>query len=132
MTEWLQFAIKPSVVRRALRYALGVGMLLIAINHGDAIVRGDVSLARALRMVLTMMVPYAVSTASSIGVTADRAMNARLAGFGEAPTGTSVWLSGRRHTGASSSGVRSRSQECSGASNSVRDIFAMILCLAPA
>ena len=71
MTEWLRLATARSVVRRAARYALGVGLLLIAINHGDAIVRGDVTLARALRMLLTVMVPYCVSTASSVGALRD-------------------------------------------------------------
>lgn len=66
MAEWLHLASRPSVVRRALRYAVGVGMLLIAINHGDAILRGDVSLGRLFRMALTVMVPYSVSTASSV------------------------------------------------------------------
>jgi hypothetical protein len=41
---WWRLARSPSVVRRALRYAVGVGALLIAINHGDAIFRKDLSL----------------------------------------------------------------------------------------
>jgi hypothetical protein len=64
--EWLRLARRPSVVRRALGYAIGVGILLIAINHGDAILRGDVSLGGLLRMSLTIVVPYSVSTASSV------------------------------------------------------------------
>ena len=67
MTEWLRIAAEPRIVRRALKYSLVVGAVLIAINHGDAIVRGDVGLARLFRMLLTMMVPYCVSTASSVG-----------------------------------------------------------------
>lgn len=66
MAEWVRFATRPLVVRRALRYALGVGALLIAINHGDALVRREVSLGRLMRMALTMTVPYMVSTASSV------------------------------------------------------------------
>ena len=72
MAEWVRFATRPSVVRRALRYALGVGALLIAINHGDAIMRRDVSLARLLRMALTITVPYMVSTASSVSALRER------------------------------------------------------------
>lgn len=72
MAEWLRLATGPSVVRRALRYALGVGALLIAINHGDAIMRGDVSLVRLLRMALTTTVPYLVSTASSVSALRER------------------------------------------------------------
>jgi hypothetical protein len=67
MAEWLRLASRPSVVRRAARYGLGVGLLLIAINHGDAIVRRDVSVGRVFRMIFTMMVPYGVSTATSVG-----------------------------------------------------------------
>ena len=66
MAEWLRLASRPSVMRRALRYAIVVGAVLIAINHGDAILRGDVSIGRLLRMALTVTVPYAVSTASSV------------------------------------------------------------------
>jgi hypothetical protein len=67
LREWLHLACTPAVVRRATKYAIGVGALLIVINHGDAILRGDVTIARLLRMALTVTVPYAVSTASSVG-----------------------------------------------------------------
>ena len=64
--RWMQLATSASVVRRAAMVALIVGAVLVAINHGDAIVRGDVSPARALRIVLTVLVPYCVSTYSSV------------------------------------------------------------------
>ncbi len=38
----------------------------LAINHGDAIVGNDVSGDRVLKMILTLFVPYAVSTSSSV------------------------------------------------------------------
>jgi len=44
-----------------------VGMILISINHGDAILRGDITNVRVLKIALTVMVPYAVSTLSSVG-----------------------------------------------------------------
>jgi len=44
-----------------------VGAILIMINHGDAILRGEVSAGRTWRMGLTVLVPYAVSTLSSVG-----------------------------------------------------------------
>ena len=72
MSEWLRIARRPAVVRRALRYGLGVGTLLILINHGDAIMRNDISVARLLRMLLTMAVPYCVSTASSVSALRER------------------------------------------------------------
>lgn len=65
-TRWIDIATRPAVVRRALKYALIVGTLLILINHGDAILRGEVSIDRLLRMGLTTLVPYAVSTLSSV------------------------------------------------------------------
>ena len=69
VTGILAIATRPAVVRRALRYAVIVGAILNAINHGDAILRGDVSSGRLLRIILTCMVPYCVSTASSVEAT---------------------------------------------------------------
>lgn len=43
-----------------------VGAVLVAINHGDALLCGDVSPGRALRIILTALVPYCVSTYSSV------------------------------------------------------------------
>ena len=63
---WFQAAISAQVVRRALKYAVVVGAILIAINHGDAIVSGKVSAERWLKMGLTVIVPYCVSTLSSV------------------------------------------------------------------
>lgn len=67
MKEWLNLATQGSVVRRGLLYAVIVGSVLIAINHGDALLRGDLDRQRLLRMGLTVMVPYLVSTFSSVG-----------------------------------------------------------------
>jgi hypothetical protein len=64
--SFLQLATRGSVVRRAVGYAVVVGVVLIAINHGDAILAGELSAARLARMGLTVMVPYAVSTLSSV------------------------------------------------------------------
>ncbi len=67
MAAWLGIALEPAVVRRALAFAVIVGALLIAINHGDAILRGELDAVRAAKMGLTVMVPYLVSTISSVG-----------------------------------------------------------------
>lgn len=67
MSEWLQLALSQSVVYRALKYGLIVGPILVCINHGDALLRGEITAARLLRMTLTVFVPYCVSTLSSIG-----------------------------------------------------------------
>jgi hypothetical protein len=57
----------PRVVRRALLYAMVVGAILIAINHGDALLAGDVGPGRWWKIGLTVLVPYTVSTLSSVG-----------------------------------------------------------------
>lgn len=54
------------MVVRALKYAVGVGAILIAINHGDALLRGQIDPERLAKMGLTVLVPYCVSTASSV------------------------------------------------------------------
>ncbi|HTO69012.1 MAG TPA: nitrate/nitrite transporter NrtS [Myxococcota bacterium] len=66
MGEWLRLARDRAVVKRALRTAAFVGSVLIAINHGSALLAGDVDGVRVFRMVLTVFVPYAVSTSSSV------------------------------------------------------------------
>ena len=65
--SWLSLATRGDIVRRASRTALVVGTLLIAINYGDALFGGTVSMVQALKMTLTVFVPYAVSTYSSVG-----------------------------------------------------------------
>ncbi len=62
----LRIALQASVVRRALAFAVIVGAVLIAINHGDALLAGDLSPDRWIKMGLTVAVPYLVSTVSSV------------------------------------------------------------------
>ena len=64
--SFMAVAVQPSIVRRALAYALVVGAILIAINHGDALLAGEISVGRVWKMALTALVPYCVSTASSV------------------------------------------------------------------
>ena len=63
---WLSLCLSKAVVRRALFSALIVGTILIAINHGDALIRGDMDPTRLFKMILTILVPYLVSTVSSV------------------------------------------------------------------
>ena len=67
MKNWLQLALRGSVVKRALKYAVVVGAVLLMINHGEALLRGELSRGRICRMALTVLVPYVVSTLSSVG-----------------------------------------------------------------
>ncbi len=78
MSSWLSIATRPRVWRRALAYGVVVGAILIAINHGDALLRGDVDSVRIVKMMITPLVPYIVSTLSSVGAirNAERAAGA--------------------------------------------------------
>jgi len=69
LRTWFALAREPAVVRRALKFAVVVGTILITINHGDAILAGDVGGRRLLKMALTVLVPYTVSTLSSVSAT---------------------------------------------------------------
>jgi len=73
MKELFRLARKPSVVKRALKFAVVVGIVLISINHGDAILKGEVTHRRLFQMALTVMVPYVVSTLSSVQAMRERA-----------------------------------------------------------
>jgi len=75
--QTLALALKPSGVKRACKYAVVVGSILIAINHSDAILRGDLPPARLFRMGLTVIVPYVVSTLSSVGARQEAAKGTR-------------------------------------------------------
>ena len=78
MDEWLRLAVRPSVMRRAVKFACVVGLILITINHGYAIVRGEVTAGRILQMGLTVLVPYTVSTLSSVGAMREMARRERV------------------------------------------------------
>ena len=66
VSDFVSLARHPQVVRRALKYAVIVGAILTTINHGDALLAGDFSTSRLLRIGLTVLVPYVVSTLSSV------------------------------------------------------------------
>jgi hypothetical protein len=59
-------AIRRDVLVRALKTAALVGLVLIAINHGDALLAGAVDATRVAKMMLTILVPYSVSTYASV------------------------------------------------------------------
>jgi len=66
MKQRLKIARQPTVVRTATRFALIVGPILVMINHGDTIIAGKMTTIDWLKSALTMLVPYTVSTLSSI------------------------------------------------------------------
>ncbi len=49
-----------------------VGALLIAINHGDALLHGELDANRVFKIALTLLVPYGVSTTSSVAALRSR------------------------------------------------------------
>ncbi len=65
---WFDLAFQRSVVRRWLAYAIVVGAVLILINHGEAILDGEVGTDPVVKMGLTVIAPYVVSTLLSAGV----------------------------------------------------------------
>ncbi|GAB4467169.1 MAG: hypothetical protein Kow0070_30380 [Anaerolineales bacterium] len=65
MKEFLFLCFTKPIIKRAARTALIVGAILIAINHGDALLNGQVDAARWFKIILTVFVPYIVSTTSS-------------------------------------------------------------------
>jgi len=66
MKKRLETARRPEVIRTALRFAVVVGPILVFINHGDAIIANTMTSTDWLKSALTMVVPYTVSTLSSI------------------------------------------------------------------
>jgi hypothetical protein len=72
MKEWLQVAFQRDVVRRALICVAIVGAVLIGINHGDTILRGELTAGRIVQIALTLLVPYCVSTFSSVAAIRDK------------------------------------------------------------
>lgn len=54
-----------SILLRATKVALVVGCILVAINHGDALLAGNLSSALVVKAALTFFVPFSVSVYSS-------------------------------------------------------------------
>jgi hypothetical protein len=67
LSDWLRTAVSPMVRRRATRTMLVVGSVLVVINHAEPMLAGDFTHHRFLRILLTLAVPYVVSTVSSVG-----------------------------------------------------------------
>ncbi len=58
------------VLRRALRIAVLVGTVLVVINQGDVLLRGDFTPGVAAKIALTYLVPFVVSTYSALAINA--------------------------------------------------------------
>ena len=69
MTEsrvFLSLLLEPQLLLRSLKLAIVVGTVLVAINYGDLILRGDMEKIEWYKIALTYIVPYCVSTYSAI------------------------------------------------------------------
>ena len=68
LMTWFRLAFEWHTVARGVAYAVVVGGILILINHFDLIAGdGRITVARLVKMGLTIVVPYLVSTFSSVG-----------------------------------------------------------------
>ncbi|WP_299686738.1 nitrate/nitrite transporter NrtS [uncultured Tateyamaria sp.] len=65
-------AASPAVVRRAARIALVVGVVIALINHGDKMMSAAMDGMSWLKCAMTFLVPYCVSTYSSVQAMRDR------------------------------------------------------------
>jgi len=83
MKIWLTLCFTKPVMKRASWTALIVGTILILINHGNSILKGEVDLTRVLQMCLTVIVPYIVSTVSSVSTLLDLESGIKI--HGDAP-----------------------------------------------
>ncbi len=64
--QWCDIACRRDVVRRSARVAIVVGTILVLINYADRLIAGELVAADYLKMTLTYMVPYCVSTFASV------------------------------------------------------------------
>jgi hypothetical protein len=75
MESWLSIARRRHVVVRAARTSLLVGTILVLINQGSIILLGDWTGALIGKMILTYLVPYAVSTHAGVAAIRDNQVN---------------------------------------------------------
>ena len=64
--EYLSLATRRSIVKRGLGFSIVVGSILVLINHGDRLNSDDINQIPIYKVLLTYLVPYVVSSLSSI------------------------------------------------------------------
>ncbi len=75
MKRFFILARKPEVVARAVKVALIVGTALTLINQGDRLIAGMAP--NWIKMVLTYLIPYCVSTHGAVTAMRDRSRRRR-------------------------------------------------------
>tara|TARA_R110001583_G_scaffold106334_1_gene254573 strand:+ start:183 stop:410 length:228 start_codon:yes stop_codon:yes gene_type:complete len=64
--HWLSLAIEINTLKRSITVAIIVGTILMFINHGDIIFSGEIEQRHMLKIMFTYLIPYLVSTYSSV------------------------------------------------------------------
>ena len=67
MKGWLLLAVRGDVVVRSLKIAAVVGTLLALINHYDRIFAWSWDVSMVVKIGMTYLVPYGVSTVAAVG-----------------------------------------------------------------
>lgn len=75
--EILDTAKSPAIVQRSIKVSLLVGSILMLINHGDALLAGELDQNRIAKILLTYIVPYLVSTQAGVAATLELKNNTR-------------------------------------------------------
>ena len=61
----VELFVRKDVAFRALKIALIVGIILAGINHGDHLIKGEMTTNNWIKIIITFCVPYCVSSFSS-------------------------------------------------------------------
>ncbi|RLA53700.1 MAG: hypothetical protein DRQ65_05710 [Gammaproteobacteria bacterium] len=64
--SWLAVALQPAILKRGVKVGLVVGTTLALINHGDKIFTMTLDGESLLKIGLTYLVPFGVSTWASV------------------------------------------------------------------
>ena len=64
--SWLAVALRPAILKRGIKVGLVVGTTLALINHGDKILTMTLDGESLLKIGLTYLVPFCVSTWASV------------------------------------------------------------------
>ena len=75
MKSWLRLARRPDVVWRSARVAIIVGTILALINYVDRLFTGALVPLDLVKIGLTYLVPYCVSTYASVQAIRERREN---------------------------------------------------------
>ena len=67
--HWLEICGARTTLRRTVRIAAVVGLVLTAINEGDSLAGGHVSAATGIKMALNFVVPFIVSNLGVLAAT---------------------------------------------------------------